>query len=455
MTYSTADNNDLILIDPALPHGGGVRLGTLVLIRWMALGGQLLALAAVHFILGFEVQAHLTVPTILISALLNLWFSLRVDTNTRLTDAQSAAHLTFDLVHLAALLFLTGGLSNPFSMLMLAPSSVSATILGRRSTKFLILTSIGLVTGLAFTPFPLPWKGQPPEVDPIILLGVWISLCFTLIFLALYMARVGGEGRERARALSATQAALEQEQRLAELGTLAAAAAHELGTPLGTILLVSKELLKAWDGDDAGRTDLELIVGQTSRCREILAELSAKKRAGDADHFTYLDIEALLREAAAPHESRGATIVYQRSGAKQLDIRRTPEKIHAFRNIIENATGFARSQVIISTDTTDDALTIRIEDDGPGFDPQIVKRLGEPYVTTRQPTPGQDGGLGLGLFIAKTLLERTGAEVTFKTGALKGACIMMVWPRTVLKEKTSEGDHVTGSDDANGAEYEE
>jgi len=434
MTYRP-HNNDLILTDPALPHGGGVRLGTIVLIRWMALGGQLLALGAVHFILGFDVQAFLTVPTILVSAVLNLWFSLRVDANTRLTDAQSAAHLTFDLVHLTALLFLTGGLSNPFSMLMLAPSSVSATILGRRSTKFLIFVSLGLVSCLAFTPFPLPWKGPPPTFDPLFLLGFWISLCFTLIFLALYMARIGREGRERARALSATQAALAQEHKLAELGTLAAAAAHELGTPLGTILLVSKELLKSWDGNQEARTDLELIVDQTSRCRNILAELSAQKRAGGTDHFTHLDVEAIIREAAGPHEDRGPVISYKRHELQSLIIERTPELIHAFRNIIENATGYARTQVHVTTTADNDVLIITIEDDGPGFDPQIVKRLGEPYVTTRQPTPGQDGGLGLGLFIAKTLLQRTGANVTFGPADIGGACITIEWPRNALSEK--------------------
>lgn len=440
MAYSSKENHDLILVDPAIPHGGGVRLGTLVLIRWMAVCGQMLALLTVHYVFNFDVQPLLTIPAVLASALLNLWFSLRVDTNTRLTDAQSAAHLTFDLLHLATLLFLTGGLANPFSVLMLAPSSVSASILGRRSTKFLILTSIGLVTCLAFTPFPLPWDGPPPEVNRIVLLGVWISLCFTLIFLALYMARVGREGRERARALSATRAALEQEQRLAELGTLAAAAAHELGTPLGTILLVSKELLKSWDGSEAGRTDLELIVDQTSRCRDILAELSAKKRASGGDHFTYLEIEAVLREAAGPHEDRGARIRYDRIGDTQLTIRRTPEQIHAFRNIIENATGFADKQVKITTQATDDYLHVIIEDDGPGFDASIVKRLGEPYVTTRQPTPGQDGGMGLGLFIAKTLLERTGAEVKFSTGTMGGACIKMLWPRNALNEQPSDDE---------------
>jgi len=429
---SAADkHDDLYLIDPALSHGGGVRLGTLVLIRWLAVGGQLIALMIVQQFLGFDARLEITLPTVMASALLNLWFALRLDSNTRLTEPQSAAHLTFDLVHLTLLLFFTGGITNPFSVLMLAPASVSATILGRRSTKFLLALSLSLVTALAFTPFPLPWDGPPPEMNGLIRLSTWISLCFTLIFLTLYMARIGREGRERARALAATQAALEQEQRLAALGTLAAAAAHELGTPLGTILLAAKELLETWQGDNHTRDDLTLIVEQTSRCRDILSELRQKRRTGDSDHFTYMSAEALLREAAGPHEQRGIAVSYRTidSGG---NIRRAPELIHAFRNITENAVGFARSAVAIQVEWTTHELKITFEDDGPGFDPQILKRLGEPYVTTRQPTPGKDGGLGLGLFIAKTLLERSGAKVKFEEASTRGARIALAWDRNNL-----------------------
>jgi two-component system sensor histidine kinase RegB len=246
------------------------------------------------------------------------------------------------------------------------------------------------------------------------------------------MARVGREGRERARALAATQAALEQEQRLAALGTLAAAAAHELGTPLGTILLAAKELADSWEGDEHTQADLNLIVEQTTRCRNILAELRQKRTAGDSNHFTYMNPEALLREAGAPHEQRGISVRYQSTGENTVNIRRTPELIHAFRNIIENAVGFARDAVNISVIWSSDALNIVIRDDGPGFDPQIIKRLGEPYVTTRQPTPGKDGGLGLGLFIAKTLLVRSGADVQFEQNSPSGALINIHWDRSRL-----------------------
>jgi len=440
MVTTHPQNDRLLLIDPALPHGGGVRLGTLVLIRWLAVAGQLATLSGVHLILGFNVRPDITLPVVLVSALPNLWFSLRADTNTRLTEKQSLAHLTFDLCHLAALLFFTGGLANPFAVLMLAPASVSATILGARSTWFLIAISVSLLTILAFTPFPLPWHGPPPHVEKLVLLSIWLSLCFTLVFLALYMARVGKEGRERARALAATQAALEQEQRLAALGTLAAAAAHELSTPLGTILLASKELLDTWQGDDQTRADLELIVGQTSRCRNILSELRQTRSTGDDNHFTYMEVEALLREAGGPHENRGIMVNYRTEGAKAQSIRRSPELIHAFRNIIENAVGFSRSEVNILVCWLDKTLEIHIEDDGPGFDVQIIKRLGEPYVTTRQPTPGKDGGLGLGLFIAKTLLERTGVALTFGQSTPHGAKVHLTWQRAILPTASAKKD---------------
>jgi two-component system sensor histidine kinase RegB len=436
MTTQDRETDELILVDLETPHGGGVRLGTLVAIRWMAVAGQLLALLIVSWGLGFEIHLHLTVPIVLVSALLNLWFSFRADRNTRLDEKQSAAHLAFDLVHLSLLLFVTGGLANPFALLMLAPTSVSASILGQRSTKFLIAISLVLVTALAFTPFSLPWNGPAPTLPPVLLAGVWVALCFTLVFLALYMARVGREGRHRARALAATQAALEQEQRLAALGTLAAAAAHELGTPLGTILLAARELLDTWDGDEATRADLELIVAETSRCRDILSELREQRKAGSASHFTEMDLEALLREAAAPHEDRGIKLTFVADGVGQLKAHRTPEFIHAMRNIVENAVGYARQQVQVNAGWDDETVSVSIVDDGPGFDPQIIRRLGEPYVTTRQPTPGRDGGLGLGLFIAKTLLERSGATVEFGTGASGGAEILVEWPRERLENRT-------------------
>lgn len=417
-------------IYPDFGSEGGVRLGTLVAIRWMGIGGQLFALALVSFVLGFDVKAEITIPLVLASALLNLWFALRSDTNVRLRNSQTSAHLAFDLIHLAALLFVTGGLANPFSVLMLVPTTVSATMLARRHTYGLITLTIVLVTIIAFTPFSLPWKGTPPVVGPLFLTALWISLCFTIVFLAVYMARVGRESRTRARALVATQFALEQEQKLAALGALAAAAAHELGTPMGTIMLAAKDLLRSWQGDDESRADLELILSEVTRCRNILSELREQKKAGTDDHFVTMPIAAVLHEAAAPHEKRGIKVDFQIDPSADFEITRAPEIIHSVRSIVENAVGFARNTVMVTAAVSEDgALSVTIDDDGPGFDPQIVRHLGEPYVTTRRPRAGRDGGLGLGLFIAKSLLERMGATLSFDKAPGGGARTRILWPQ--------------------------
>lgn len=400
---------------------GGVRLGTLITIRWLGVAGQFFALALVGFGLGFNVRPDITVPLVASSALLNLWFAVRADTNARLADGTATAHLAFDLVHLAALLFVTGGLANPFSVLLLAPTTVSATILGRWHTYMLIGLTVCLISALTITDFPLPWDGAPPKVDPLFMLALWISLCFTMIFLAVYMARIGRESRLRSRALVATQLALEQEQKLAALGALAAAAAHELGTPIGTIMLVVRELLDTWDGDTTTQTDLELVLEEVTRCRAILSELRDYKKAGTDNHFEASPVSAVLREAAAPHERRGIAIKFDVAPDANFEVLRAPELIHSIRSIVENAVGFARRQVIVSGQLDGDKLKIIIDDDGPGFDPQILKRIGEPYLTTRRPKAGRDGGLGLGLFIAKSLLTRLGAKVDFGTAPIGGA----------------------------------
>ncbi len=415
---------------------GGVRLGALVTIRWMGFAGQLIALALVSYGLGFDVKAEVTLPLVLGLGLLNLWFATRADTNIRLRDNQTSAHLAFDLIHLAALLFFTGGVANPFSILMLVPTFVSATMLARRHTYALIAMTVLLVSVISFTPYPLPWNGTPPEVPPLFMVALWVSLCFTIVFLAIYMARVGRESRMRARALVATQFALEQEQKLAALGALAAAAAHELGTPMGTIMLVAKDLLDGWEGDKQTRADLELVLSEITRCRNILSELREHKKAGDDQHFVHMSVAAILREAAAPHEKRGIEVAFKIDPSAEFEISRTPEIIHSVRSIIENAVGFARKQVTVSAAAMDDNLRVIIEDDGPGFDPHIIRNLGEPYVTTRRPKPGRDGGLGLGLFIAKSLLERTGAELSFGMAPGGGARAEIHWPQVAYSMAT-------------------
>ncbi|WP_308910728.1 ActS/PrrB/RegB family redox-sensitive histidine kinase [Pseudokordiimonas caeni] len=430
-----ADNSSDGLIAP-LSTGGSVRLGSLVQIRWMAVVGQFASILVVNFWLGFDLPLLATLLLIGLSAFVNVAVGVGRDANTRISDGEAALQLGFDLVVLALLLFLTGGLANPFSVLLLAPTSVSASVLRARSTVALLALALAAVTGLAFTPYPLPFGVNGYTLDPLHLAGAWVALSFAMIFLAAYTGHLARESRSRADALAASHIALEREQRLSALGTLAAAAAHELGTPLGTIYLTAHDLKDTCPEDNPALADIELIISETARCREILAELGAS-RQGTVDHFAQQSLEAILREAAAPHEHRGIHIRFEPVG-EVPQMARSAEAIHAFRNIIENATGYATSEVTIRFGSDGGQTLVTIGDDGPGFDPAIVRDLGEPYVTTREIEAGRDGGMGLGLFIARTLLERTGARVSFGTSPEGGAEIGIIW--TAPPKTPGEGD---------------
>ena len=345
--------------------------------------------------------------------------------------------LLFDLAQLGVLLFLTGGLTNPFAVLALAPVIISATALTLRSTLLLGVFAMVEFTMLAFFYVPLTFAdGEVVQPPPLITMGTWAALLIGVFFLAGYARRVTAEIFSMSQALSVTQDALNREQRLSAIGGLAAAAAHELGTPLATIKLVSKELLHEIEDRPELREDLELIVSQSERCREILRELS---RGGkDDSHVKTAPVSALVEEAAEPHMDRGKRIVIRLGGRPALEaedqptVLRRPEVIHGLRNMVQNAVDFASSTVWIDVSWTDTALRIAVGDDGPGFRADILGRLGDPYVRRRDgarfgpaaPPPEAQGdgrkgyeGMGLGLFIAKTLLERTGARVSFANGS--------------------------------------
>ncbi|RMF14485.1 MAG: sensor histidine kinase [Alphaproteobacteria bacterium] len=444
-----------------------VRLQTLVGLRWLAILGQALAVLAVAGWLRASMPLFEVLATIMVSAVLNGYLSFRYAGQRTLTQQEAAFQLAFDLAQLSLLLYLTGGICNPFSMLMMVPVTVSATVLARRTT--LMLLALALVLSLAITldSRPLPWPAgeTPPQLDDLYLVGLWVALATTMVFLTLYASRVTAEARQRSHALHATREALEKEQRLADLGALAAATAHELGTPLGTIVLTLKDLLSDIPDDSPWREDLELVMDQVQRCRCILERLRSRELESDHHPFDVQPVEALLREAVRPHEERagveisitcrphidtgkvkgGESADRKRDSAgpagldgrpgEQPRIARRPEILHALNNFIENAISFAESRIALHARWNDRFLVIRIEDDGPGFPSQIRERLGEPYVTTRRPAAGvpfeESGasGLGLGIFIAVSLLERTGARVKFANRRSGGAVVEILWPR--------------------------
>ena len=427
---------------PRLPARVGVRLRALVLIRWAAVAGQFFTAAVVHYGLGFSLPLLAVGGTIALSALLNLAVSLGRPASARLDDREAAIFLAFDIVQLAVLLYLTGGLGNPFALLLLAPVAIGATILSLTSNIALSLLTIASIAVLGLAHEPLPWTGQLPEFPEIYQAGVWVGLTLTVLLIALYGWRLAEEARQMSDALAAAQAALAREQRMSALGALAAAAAHELGSPLSTITVVAKEMLREVETDDPLREDVELLSSEADRCRSILTRLSVDPAEDVSDAYTLVPLPALIEAAAQSYRREGISLTFgsgpDGEGVPQtapIQVR-SPEIMQGVGNIVQNAASFARHEVRIETRWTTEWSEVEVSDDGPGFSEALLDELGTPFISTRQ---GVEGHMGLGVFIAKTLLERTGATVTFGNrgdgpeGQPAGASVRVRWPNPVFK----------------------
>ncbi len=429
--------------------GGAVRLRTLNTLRWLAVAGQISAIVVVHFGLGFPLPLGLSLGVIAASVWLNLFTALRFSPQRFLTEREATLHIAFDTVQLSALLFLTGGLLNPFGILMLAPVTIAASVLPLRSAALVAAIAFVGVSFLAVFHLPLPWaEDEPLEIPRLYSGGVWAALSLAVGFFAAYAHRIAAEAAEMKSALAASQLVLAREERLAAIGGLAAAAAHELGTPLATIQLTAREMADELRGKGALEDDARLLVSQAQRCRDILSRLSRRGDEGDA-MLDRVAVDLLVREAAGPFMERtdGPAVIFEMLAdpvdLKAPVLRRRPEIVYGLRNFVENATGFAISKVLITTEWAADRLSVSIHDDGPGFAPEILSRLGEPYLASRfrargGSKSGLSSGLGLGFFIAKTLLERTGASIAFGNrawpeGGPEGAWVEVSWPRAAVE----------------------
>jgi two-component system sensor histidine kinase RegB len=423
---------------PAGEASVGLRL--LIAMRWVAVAGQAASLLVVAYALGFALPLALAGAVVAASALLNIANVALRRTERRLDEAEAALYLAYDVLQLGLLLFLTGGLENPFAILMLAPVTVAATILSRRSVIFLSLLAVSAVTLLAFRHLPLPWRGEPPLLPPVYTFGIWTALVLSTVFIAAYARSVAGEARRMRDAFAATQLALAREQRISAVGALAAAAAHELGSPLGTIAVVAKELVRELPGDSPYAEDAALLLSQSERCRTILAELARRPEAESASPFDLVPISALAEAAGAPYHHPGlvrtiyATVT--NTGEEPLVARR-PEIMHGLGNLIQNAVQFARREVSVSIGWDRSSVTIDIVDDGPGYPSHLLPRLGQPYLSGRvnPAARGETQHMGLGIFIAQTLLERTGARLAFDNLRDGGAHVAILWPRGALEAR--------------------
>ena len=436
-------------------HSNWVRLRTLTTLRWCAIGGQSVAIIVATLVYGLQIEVWLAGLVVAVPMIANLIVHFTYPENKRLSEREAAQWMFFDLIQLGLLLFVTGGLNNPFAMLVLAPVTVAATVLHRSSTIVLGVTAIIVISLISQFHLPLVMANGASLVLPAIFrFGFWISLVIGVIFLSIYARQVTTEMHAMREALVATQLALAREQKLTDLGGVVAAAAHELGTPLATIKLASSELMEELTDQPELFADANLIREQANRCRDILQSMG---RAGKDDlHLRFAPLETVVREAAEPHASRGKFVQFRidrniEHQQSQPAMARRPEIIHGLRNLIQNAVDFAQEQVNVDLSWSDTAITVRIMDDGPGFPASVFGRIGDPYVRQRRsteegdPRPGYTG-MGLGLFIAKTLLERSGASLKFANSrdggpGQGGAVIDVTWARSDHPDRAPLGEN--------------
>ena len=417
-----------------LPHARrNVRLDTLVRLRWLVVVGQTLTLLIVHYVLDFTLPLAACLGVVALSAGLNVALRLRFHRSQRVEPDRAAWLFAFDIAQLAVVLYQTGGLQNPFSFLFLGPVLIAAAALPPTMTAMLGAFAALCATLLVFAHEPLPWASDDTlTLPPIYMLGIWLSLLLALGVISAYAWQVAEEARLLADALAATELVLAREQHLSQLDGLAAAAAHELGTPLSTIALVVRELQNALEPGSPHSEDIQLLREQAQRCREILAKLTELSSSGPFDR---MKLSALIEEVVGPHRNFGVSIDVQLPSQRAAEPigANNPAIVYGLGNLVENAVDFASARVEVAAGWSEEEVVLTISDDGSGFAPEIMDRIGEPYVTSRGRRDGSDNasGLGLGFFIAKTLLERSGAVLAFVNRGLPdhGAVVRIRWAR--------------------------
>lgn len=418
--FNEADNNVRNPIDPSV----------VLTIRWLAICGQLMALMFTYFILGFDLPLIPALVIVALSVLMNLWQNRQAKDDSGLVE-QNLLALIFDILQLTALLFLTGGLLNPFSVLLLAPVVVSATMLRWRATLVLILTVAASVSGLALYNYPLPWDQDMVKLPSLYVAGLWMSLVLSTIFIGGYVWWVASAARNLSEALSEAQLAVAEEQQAVALGSLATAAAHKLGSPLNTITVISHELSREITEDDPIYEDVQLLRAEAERCRVILGSLEDYKSQGKPDFETELPINVLIEDLL--HERFDADLVEVNVTHNAISMDEVPiatrraEFIQAIEDILQNAHQFARSKIIVHIEWSSEDIHVSINDDGNGFEPSILSRAGQPWNSSRV---GQSGHRGLGIFIARTLIQSIGGSVVFRNGKNGGGEVKVSLPRS-------------------------
>ncbi|MAI89249.1 ActS/PrrB/RegB family redox-sensitive histidine kinase [Ponticaulis sp.] len=434
---------------------GRLRVRTFVATRWLAIVGQAIAVLFVHFGLGFTLPLGLCLAAIALSAWLNVFLMLAFPSQRLASTPEAVAQFTFDILQVAFLIAITGGLENPFVLMIMAPVTIASISLDSRIAVGLALLALFCTATMWMFHMPLPsLPGETITVSPLLQVGQFCAVAIGLVFFAISSIRVTNDEARLVRALDAAQVVIAREQKLSALGALAAATAHELGTPLATIHLVAKEMAADLEDDDPHKEDARLLAEQADRCRSILRRLAQEREAGDILHAR-IQLSSLVEEAARPHKGRGKLVDIQTHAHEVAEdmseptLRRSPEILHALGAFIENAVSFADSYVSIESVWSNRIITITISDDGPGFSSTVLPKLGEPYISERSQKHAGGGDMGLGFFIAKTLIEQSGGEIaTFNQAEPDtGAVVRLRWERAALEAETTWSAHETGLQD--------
>ncbi len=402
---------------------------TLTILRYIAIFGQFLAINIVYFYLELPFPLELSYAVVFVGLLTNFYLQFGIKIN-QLRDFYALVFLIYDLIQLSILLYLTGGIFNPFCFLLIIPAIVSSTFLSMGSTIILgIITSLLLLI-ISFYHLPLPGENMAllhfPDFYKI---GIIISILIGLIFLSYFGIRFAGETKKRSEALNKLQEVISKEYELESLGGQAAAAAHSLGTPLATISVVAKELKKEIGNDKEFSKDIDLLISQSKRCSEILKQIS-KKQIEEDIFLSFIKFEDLLEEIINSFKETSSKKIelIADNDQNKIAIQRTPEIIYGLRNFIGNAVKFSKSKVEINLKSDQKDIEIRISDDGPGIPEDIINKIGEPYIKSKSREISSNSGLGLGTFLGKTLLERQNAKLLFRRNSnLGGALVIISW----------------------------
>jgi len=402
---------------------------TLVILRWIAIIGQFSAISLVFFYLKLDFPIKIALGVLFLGFISNSYLQFGIRTIT-LKDFYASIFLIYDLLQLTALLYLTGGISNPFSILMIIPTIVSSTFLSMGTTIILGILTIILLFLLTIFHYPLPGIHDHSITFPkLYLTGYFLAIIVGLVFLSYFGIRFSGESKRRSDAINKVQQVIAKEYELESLGGQAAAAAHSLGTPLATINVVASELKKELGKNNEHSKDIDLLISQTKRCGDILKKIS-KKQIKDDEFFSKTKLEDLLSELISSFKETSSKHIKLdiEHDKNKISFQRSPEIIYGLRNFIGNAVKFSKSKVEIMLSSNKKDVEILIKDNGPGFPEDVIDILGEPYIKSKSPEINDNAGTGLGTFLGKTLLERSGAKLSFLNDKKnKGASVKIFW----------------------------